>query len=174
MTHMAWSKEWQASVRRTSALLTTALLALLLTACMVVLAYRSAANVALLAAQGTAVAGALLQVGIVGRLSVLVLRASRAWWRLRAGGKRTEQAKQLRGAIAQAIVVTGLMSMSALAAAALAGSLPVFMQVPELGLSFLILIAMLLVQRMHVRTSCRRLTDALAAAEHAARRTMVA
>ncbi|UYC11892.1 hypothetical protein [Xanthomonas sp. CFBP 8445] len=174
MSHMALSKEWQASVRRTSALLTTALLALLLTAGMAVLAYRSAANVALLVAQGTAVVGALLQVGIVGRLSLLMLRASRAWWRLRSGGKRTEESKQLRRAIAQAVVVTALMSMSALAAAALAGSLPVFMQVPELGLSFLILIAMLLVQGMHVRKSCRRLTGALAAAEHAARRTLVA
>lgn len=57
MSHMALSKEWQASVRRTSALLTTALLALLLTAGMAVLAYRSAANVALLVAQGTAGGG---------------------------------------------------------------------------------------------------------------------
>ena len=40
MSHVLWSKEWQLCVRRTCALLTTALLALLLTAGMAALAYR--------------------------------------------------------------------------------------------------------------------------------------
>ncbi|MCW0395656.1 hypothetical protein NB696_001700 [Xanthomonas sacchari] len=171
MSHMLWSKEWQICVRRTCALLTTALLALLLTAGMAALAYRHAGGTALLMAQTLAVLGALLQLGM---LALLVVRASRAWWRLRSGGKRTVQSRQLCHAIVQVAAMTLLMWLSALAFVALPGSLPLFIQVPELGLSLLMLIALLLMQYLHVRHGCRRLTDALAAAEHAARRTLVA
>lgn len=174
MSHVLWSKEWQLCVRRTSALLTTALLALLLTAGMAALAYRHAGGAALLMAQALAVLGALLQLGMVGMLALLVVRASRAWWRLRSGGKRTVQSRQLCHAILQVAGMTLLMWLSALAAVALPGSLPLFIRVPEMGLSLLMLIALLLMQRLHVRHGCRRLTDALAAAEHAARRTIVA
>lgn len=164
---------WQRSVERVSTLLTIVILTLSLTACMAVVAYRLSGGIALVLAQWVAGISALLHFSVVVALATLVARASGIWKHLQSGGKCTAQLKQLRAAILSAIGMTVLMLLLTIAAATVPISLNVVMRVTESGSLFILLVGALVMHSINIRRVCRRLAEAITAAQQAARHTLV-
>ncbi|KGE50279.1 hypothetical protein [Xanthomonas axonopodis] len=165
---------WQQAVRQVDTLLTIAIVMLLLTACMAAWAYRTPGHLALWLAQGAATLGVLLHLFLSMLLVRLLVWVFAARKRVQAGGKRTAQALQVRSTILHAGVVVLAVWLWTLGALGLPLSLPLMVTFPDAGWLLVVMIGVLLMQRIAIRHICRRLADALVAAEQTAQRTLVA
>ncbi|KGT57218.1 MULTISPECIES: hypothetical protein [Xanthomonas] len=165
---------WYRSPEGVRRMLTILLMSTLLTASLVVLAYRTSFAVLLDLAQYAATICALLHFAIVAMLLCLIAGALTVWKKLQAEGKHTEELKQLRQVIASATVMTLLMLMLAVAAACIPLVMDVMREIPEFGVVFAIMLIALLIHRVNINRICGRLTDSIMAAKHAAYRTMAA
>ncbi|MBX8607297.1 hypothetical protein K5D65_08870 [Pseudomonas cichorii] len=113
----------------------------LLTASLVVLAYRTTLTILLNFAQYAASICALLHSVIVAMLLGLIAGALTVWKKLQAEGKHTEELKQLRQVIVSATAMTLLMFMLAVAAC----TMNVMRDIPEFGVVFA---TMLIIQQL--------------------------
>lgn len=126
---------WHRSPEGVRRMLTILLMSTLLTASLVVLAYRTSFAVLLDLAQYAATICALLHFAIVAMLLCLIAGALTVWKKLQAEGKHTEELKQLRQVIVSATAMTLLMFMLAVAAACVPYVMDVMKKFPNLGWS---------------------------------------
>ncbi|MCE4373441.1 hypothetical protein [Xanthomonas hortorum] len=165
---------WYQSPKGVRRMLTILLMSTLLTASLVVLAYRTTFTVLLDLAQYAASICALLHFAIVAMLLGLIAGALTVWRKLQAEGKPTEELKQLRQVIVSATAMTLLMFMLAVAAACVPYVMDVMKKFPEFGVVFAIMLIALLIHRVNINRICERLANSMAAAQRSAKRTMAA
>ncbi|QHG87604.1 hypothetical protein ACCQ13_12645 [Xanthomonas sp. NCPPB 1638] len=166
--------DWHRSPKGVRCMLTILLISTLLTASLVVLAYRTSFTFLMGLAQYAATICAVLHFAVVSMLLGLVAGAMTVWKELQAAGKHTEEARQLRRAIVSAGAMTLLMFMLVVAAACVPFVMDVIRKVPEFGLVFALMLITLLIYRVNINRICSRLTDSMTAAQRAAQRTMTA
>ncbi|MEB1632523.1 hypothetical protein [Xanthomonas campestris] len=169
--HKAGGYRSAAGVRN---MLTILLLITLLTASLVVLAYRTSIGGLMELAQCAAIIGAALHFAIVILLVVFVARALAVWRKLHAEGKQTSELKQLQRVIVSGTTMTLLMFLLAVIAACVPPLMKIMTQVPEFGVVFALMLVALLLHNVNINRICRLLTDAITAAQQAAQRTMAA
>ncbi|MBB3889293.1 hypothetical protein FHY26_004424 [Xanthomonas campestris] len=155
-------------------MLTMLLLTTLLTASLVVLAYRTSLGVLMEFAQCAAIIGAALHFAIVAVLVGFVARALTVWRRLHAEGKQTSELKQLQRVIISGAAMTLLMFFLAVIAACIPPLMKIMKQIPEFGMVFALMLMSLLLHNVNINRICKRLTAAITAAQQAAQRTMAA
>ncbi|KGT57215.1 MULTISPECIES: hypothetical protein [Xanthomonas] len=165
---------WYRSPKGVRRMLTILLMSTLLTASLVVLAYRTSFTVLLDLAQYAASICALLHFAIVTMLLGLIASALTVWKKLQAEGKHTEELKQLRQVIVSATAMTLLMFMLAVAAACIPFVMDIIREIPEFGVVFAVMLIALLIHRVNINRICGRLTDSITAAKRAAQRTVAA
>ncbi|MCE4338909.1 MULTISPECIES: hypothetical protein [Xanthomonas] len=155
-------------------MLTILLMSTLLTASLVVLAYRTSFTFLLDLAQYAASICALLHFTIVAMLLGLIAGTLTVWKKLQAEGKHTEELKQLRQVIVSATAMTLLMLMLAVAAACIPFVMDIIRKIPEFGVVFAVMLIALLIHRVNVNRICERLANSMTAAQRSAQRTMAA
>ncbi|KKY07154.1 hypothetical protein QSH39_010625 [Xanthomonas arboricola pv. corylina] len=165
---------WYRSPKGVQCMWTILLMSTLLTASLVVLAYRTSLIVLLDLAQYAATICAVLHFAVVSMLLSLIAGALKVWKKLQANGKNTCELKQLRRGIVNATAMTGLMFLLAVGAACVPVVMKIIRQIPEFGVVFALMIIALLIHGININRACRRLTDSVTAAKHAAHRTMAA
>ncbi|UQQ12585.1 hypothetical protein [Xanthomonas arboricola] len=165
---------WYRSPKGVRRMLTILLMSSLLTASLVVLAYRTSFTALLDLAQYAASICALLHFAIVAMLLGLIAGALTVWRKLQAEGKHTEELKQLRKVIVSAAAMTLLMLMLAVAAACIPFVMDTIWEIPEFGVVFAAMLIALLIHRVNINRICGRLTDSITAARRAAQRTVAA
>lgn len=165
---------WYRSPKGVRRMLTILLMSTLLTASLVVLAYRTSFTVLLDLAQYAASICALLHFAIVAMLLGLIAGALTIWKKLQAEGKNTEELKQLRQVIVSATAMTLLMLMLAVAAACIPLVMDVMREIPEFGIVFAIMLIAFLIHRVNINRICGRLANSMTAAQRSAKRTMAA
>ena len=165
---------WYRSVRGFRHMLTILLLTTLLTASLVVLGYRTSFVALLEIAKYVAIIGAVLHFVVVSMLVGLIAHALTVWKKLRVEEKKTYELKQLRQGIVSAAGVTALMFLLAVGAACVPAVMKIIREIPEFGMVFDLMIIALLIHGININRACRRLTDSVTAAKHAAHRTMAA
>ncbi|HHZ21869.1 TPA: hypothetical protein HH296_04930 [Xanthomonas vasicola pv. zeae] len=165
---------WYSSPQGIRRMMTILLITSLLTALLVVLAYRTSFAFLLDLAQFAAIVCAVLCFAIVSMLLSLIAGAMIIWKKLRSEGKHTAELKELRRAIFNATAMTLLMFMLAVAATCIPLVMDIMKKFPEFGLVFAFMPFVLLLHRININCACSRLTDSIAAAQRAAQRTMAA
>ncbi|KPL49959.1 hypothetical protein XAXN_04260 [Xanthomonas axonopodis] len=168
--HAQWYRSHQ-GIRR---MMTILLITTLLTAILVVLAYRTSFAVLLDLAQYAAIIGAVLCFAVVSMQLWLMAGAMTIWKKLRSEGKHTAELKQLRRAIVNASAMTLLTLMLAVAATCIPFVMDIMKKLPEFGMFFAFMPFTLLLHRVNINRTCSRLTDSMIAAQRAAQRTMAA
>ncbi|ASK92295.1 hypothetical protein KWH04_20920 [Xanthomonas campestris pv. trichodesmae] len=165
---------WYRSPKGVRCMLTILLMSTLLTASLVVLAYRTSFTILLDLAKYAASICALLHFAIVAMLLGLIAGALTVWKKLQAERKYTEELKQLRQVIVSATAMTLLMLMLAVAAACIPFVMNVMREIPEFGVVFAIMLIALLIHRVNINRVCGRLANSMTAAQRSAKRTMAA
>ncbi|MCC8535824.1 hypothetical protein ACDH70_02680 [Xanthomonas axonopodis pv. poinsettiicola] len=165
---------WYRSPKGVRRMLTILLMSTLLTASLVVLAYRTSFMVLLNIAQYAASICTLLHFAIVAMLLGLIGGALTVWKKLQAEGKHTEELKQLRQVIVSATAMTLLMLMLAVAAACIPFVMDIIREIPEFGVVFAVMLIALLIHRININRICGRLANSMTAAQRSAKRTMAA
>ncbi|KGE52723.1 hypothetical protein WCN79_14685 [Xanthomonas axonopodis pv. vasculorum] len=161
---------WYRSPKGVRRMLTLLLMSTLLTASLVVLAYRTSFTVLLDLAQYAAALCAVLHVVVVSMLMGLIAGASTVWKTLQTAGKNTQELTQLR----QVIVNVMLMLMLAVAAVCIPFVMDIMKGITEVDMVFAIMLIALLIHRVNINRICSRLTDSMTAAQRAAQRTLAA
>ncbi|MCC8535819.1 hypothetical protein ACDH70_02705 [Xanthomonas axonopodis pv. poinsettiicola] len=165
---------WYCSPKGVRRMLSILLTSTLLTASLVVLAYRTSFTVLLDLAQYAAAICAALHLTVVSMLLGLIAAALTVRKKLQAEEKHTQELTQLSQVIVNAIAMTLLMFMLAVAVACVPFAMNVMRQIPEVGLVFAIMLIALSLHRININRICSRLTDSMTAAQRAAQRTLAA
>ncbi|WP_045760939.1 hypothetical protein [Xanthomonas albilineans] len=169
--------QWQKAAQQITDLMTITILALSVTTCLTILAYRGSGSMALLLAQALASVVVLLHVGVGAMLTRLVVYAAVTWKRLQSGGKRTAQSKHLRKVLMRLAGITLMTWIWAICMTGFPFSISVVKWSPETGtlLIFLmpLMLIFLLMKKILINQTCTKLIHAITNAEQVAKCTLV-
>ncbi|CBA16120.1 hypothetical protein XACN24_07830 [Xanthomonas albilineans] len=169
--------QWQKAVHQIIDLMTITILALSVTTCLAILAYRASDSLLLLLAQTLASVAVLLHVGMGAMLTRLVVHAAVTWRCLQSGGKHTVQSKQLRKAIMRVARISLMTWIWNICMMGFPFTLPLVNSAPETGILLTFLLGLtliyLLMKIILIKQAYGQLLHAITTAEQVARRTFV-
>ncbi|PPU92547.1 hypothetical protein [Xanthomonas albilineans] len=170
--------QWQKAAQQITDLMTITILALSVTTCLTILAYRASDSLLLLLAQTLASVAVLLHVGMGAMLTRLVVHASVTWRRLQSGGKRTVESKHLRKAFMRVARISLVTWIWTICMTGFPFTLPLVKSAPETGILLTLFLPFtliyLLMKKILIKRTCDQLLHAITIAEQVARRTLVA